>query len=182
MSAMSSQFSIRPPVHQAADIKKLLLHKAVKPPSKEEIDELRRLSTLDVSSYSEADVRAEIIDQVVRILGYRKETFFSLVREKHLKVLDADMFIDYSMTLWSESFWVIEEKKVKRDELRFTATAIQQALRYAAHPDINAALLVLCDGREIGRAHVCTPVTNAHIVCRLLLEKKNTTHRQDYRS
>src|SRR3546814_3817475 len=28
---------------------------------------------------------------------------------------------------------------------------------------------------EIGRAHVCTPVTNAHIVCSLLLEKK-TTH------
>src|SRR3546814_10810327 len=25
---------------------------------------------------------------------------------------------------------------------------------------------------QIGRAHVCTPVTNAHIVCRLLLEKK----------
>src|SRR3546814_4707996 len=28
------------------------------------------------------------------------------------------------------------------------------------------------DGTEIGRAHVCTPVTNAHPVCRLLLEKK----------
>src|SRR3546814_4780864 len=27
---------------------------------------------------------------------------------------------------------------------------------------------------EIGRAHVCTPVTNAHLVCRLLLETKNT--------
>src|SRR3546814_5923185 len=27
---------------------------------------------------------------------------------------------------------------------------------------------------EIGRAHVCTPVTNAHIVCRLLLEKKTS--------
>src|SRR3546814_7789784 len=26
---------------------------------------------------------------------------------------------------------------------------------------------------EIGRAHVCTPVTNAHLVCRLLLDKKN---------
>src|SRR3546814_2060081 len=24
---------------------------------------------------------------------------------------------------------------------------------------------------EIGRAHVCTPVTNAHLVCRLLLEQ-----------
>src|SRR3546814_8913681 len=29
---------------------------------------------------------------------------------------------------------------------------------------------------EIGRAHVLTPVTNAHLVCRLLLEKKKTTH------
>src|SRR3546814_5850196 len=26
---------------------------------------------------------------------------------------------------------------------------------------------------KIGRAHVSTPVTNAHLVCRLLLEKKN---------
>src|SRR3546814_8232272 len=29
-----------------------------------------------------------------------------------------------------------------------------------------------CPDGKIGRAHVCTPVTNAHIVCRLLLEKK----------
>src|SRR3546814_7737044 len=28
---------------------------------------------------------------------------------------------------------------------------------------------------EIGRAHVCTPVTNAPLVCRLLLQKKHTT-------
>src|SRR3546814_9832163 len=27
--------------------------------------------------------------------------------------------------------------------------------------------------RQIGRAHVCTQVTNAHLVCRILLEKKN---------
>src|SRR3546814_1981406 len=27
---------------------------------------------------------------------------------------------------------------------------------------------------EIGRAHVCTPVTNAHLVFRLLLEKKQS--------
>src|SRR3546814_5366821 len=26
---------------------------------------------------------------------------------------------------------------------------------------------------KIGRAHVCTPVTHAHLVCRLRLEKKN---------
>src|SRR3546814_1888185 len=30
------------------------------------------------------------------------------------------------------------------------------------------------ENAEIGRAHVCTPVTNAHLVCRLLLEKQTT--------
>src|SRR3546814_6026208 len=30
------------------------------------------------------------------------------------------------------------------------------------------------DEQEIGRAHVWTPVTNAHLVCRLLLEKQKT--------
>src|SRR3546814_5717189 len=29
---------------------------------------------------------------------------------------------------------------------------------------------------KIGRAHVRTPVTNAHLVCRLLLEKKKNNH------
>src|SRR3546814_10641952 len=44
----------------------------------------------------------------------------------------------------------------------------------------EALLLALDSGarEQIGRAHVCTPITNAHIVCRLLLEKtKKTTNR-----
>src|SRR3546814_6697808 len=38
----------------------------------------------------------------------------------------------------------------------------------------TVGLGVLTGGAEIGRAQVCAPVTNAHIVCRLLLAKKNT--------
>src|SRR3546814_9520546 len=38
-------------------------------------------------------------------------------------------------------------------------TAVQSRVRVGAR-------------QQIGRAHVCTPVTNAHLVCRLLLEKK----------
>src|SRR3546814_4790920 len=34
------------------------------------------------------------------------------------------------------------------------------------------------DKLEIGRAHVWTPVTNAHLVCRLLLEKKKHNRTQ----
>src|SRR3546814_5036154 len=33
---------------------------------------------------------------------------------------------------------------------------------------------------EIGRAHVCTPVTNAHLVCRLLLDNKNMASKFRY--
>lgn len=92
-------------------------------------------------------MKAEIIDPVLRVLGYEKETFFSLKREKSLKVINKDLFIDYSMMLWEEDFWIIEAKKVKRKQLTFIASELEQALKYATHPDINAALVVLCDGR-----------------------------------
>src|SRR3546814_7296079 len=41
---------------------------------------------------------------------------------------------------------------------------------YGDGAEMGAALV--SELKEIGRAHVLTPVTNAHIVCRLLLEKK----------
>src|SRR3546814_1684910 len=41
--------------------------------------------------------------------------------------------------------------------------------------DLFASLLKRRAG-EIGRAHVGTPVTNAHIVCRLLLDKNKQNH------
>src|SRR3546814_5464788 len=41
--------------------------------------------------------------------------------------------------------------------------------------DRHAAVRLDRRYRQIGRAHVCTPVTNAHLVCRLLLEKNNLT-------
>src|SRR3546814_3580248 len=39
------------------------------------------------------------------------------------------------------------------------------------------AVFSLVDSTQIGRAHLCTPVPNAHLVCRLLLVKKKTDHR-----
>lgn len=138
----------RPHVKTAADISELLLHsKAPLSLTPEQMVELERISKYDVSTYSEEDVRAEIIDPVIRVLGYAKETYFSTQREKHLKVADGDLFIDYRMTLWSQAFWVIEAKKVKRKSLKFTSAELQQALLYAVHPEIDAALVVLCDGR-----------------------------------
>src|SRR3546814_1849471 len=77
--------------------------------------------------------------------------------------------------------------------LKLGASAVAlAALQFLAGTDIPciavAVRLLACDAQrhvcgerrvddglgtngEIGRAHVCTPVTNAHLVCRLLLEK-----------
>jgi hypothetical protein len=103
---------------------------------------------LKIDGWSEADVRAEIIDPLVRILGYDKESYFSLDREKSVEVLGAHKALDYSMTLFAENFWLIEAKRPS-DALAFDRDALYQALRYAAHPEVNAALLVLCDGNKI---------------------------------
>jgi hypothetical protein len=140
--------NIPPRINSTSELKEWMLNsKALPPLETSQIDELERIAALDVTSYSEADIRAEIIDPVIRILGYQKETYFSLHREKSLKVLAKDLFIDYSMTLWSENFWVIEAKKVKRKSLGFVGADLIQGMQYATHPDINAALVVLCDGK-----------------------------------
>src|SRR3546814_1118572 len=49
-----------------------------------------------------------------------------------------------------------------------------QDIRAHTTLDVSVNTLGLLQAlNEIGRAHVCTPVTNAHLVCRLLLEQKN---------
>ena len=129
----------------------LLTHKNLSPLTSIEEDRLKKIQSLDVRGFSEADVREEIITPILEILGYRKGQYSSLDREKHLKFFDdnkrkqKDKFIDYSATLWKESFWILEAKKpLYKDSFSFEH--FQQALIYAVHPEINAAIIVLCDG------------------------------------
>src|SRR3546814_3746323 len=56
---------------------------------------------------------------------------------------------------------------------RFDAVLFD-ALRDLLH-ELDRAWMQLAGFLEIGRAHVRTPVTNAQLVCRLLLEKNKTT-------
>src|SRR3546814_4594443 len=65
---------------------------------------------------------------------------------------------------------------------RDSAGTRSQVLAFHFHendePRTTARLALPRDG-EIGRAHVWTPVTNAHLVCRLLLEKKKHLYIND---
>src|SRR3546814_8523551 len=42
---------------------------------------------------------------------------------------------------------------------------------------INVNVAQIIDKGQIGRAHVCTPVTNAQLVCRTMLEKNKHNRR-----
>ena len=126
-----------------------LQYKALGPLDAAARDILARTQSLDVAGYTEADVREEIISPLLKVLGYDKQSYFSIDREKPIQLLGRKKFLDYNLTLWSENFWLIEAKKPRRAGAKFGAADIGQAVGYAVHPEINAALVVLCDGRKI---------------------------------
>jgi Type I restriction enzyme R protein N terminus (HSDR_N) len=127
----------------------LLQSKALEPLSRPAADELARVAALDVNGFSEAEVRAFVIDPIVRILGYGKGSIFSVDLERKIDFLEKDKFIDYKMTLWKENFWLIEAKRPRRGKSAFAYADLAQAVEYAIHPEVNAALVVLCDGEKL---------------------------------
>lgn len=129
-------------------IENLLTYKDIEPLDQISINELKNIQDLNVSNFTEADVREEIINPIVKILGYRKGQFASVDREKHIRFLNKSRYIDYKITLWEENFWIIEAKK-PLDGDNFDYKALKQVTEYAIHPDINATIIVLCDGRKL---------------------------------
>lgn len=130
-------------------IEKLLTHKRLDPLNNEDLKELNTIQQLNVVGFSEADVREEIINPILKILGYRKGQYFSVDREKHLSFLGKkSKYIDYNLTLWKENFWIIEAKK-PLDGNNFNYQELKQAVEYSVHPQINAAIVVLCDGIKL---------------------------------
>lgn len=110
-------------------------------------ERIQSLEKLD--RFSEQDVREEIITPLLRAIGYRKESMFSVDREVSLRIAKKGLAVDYSVTLWEENFWIIEAKKPDVTKGVFGYNALWQAVQYAIHPKINAALVVLCDGHAL---------------------------------
>lgn len=107
-----------------------------------------RIRRLNIQGWNEAQTRAEVIDPIIRLLGYDVETDFKAERERTIEVVGGHKALDYAMTAFSTDFWLIEAKRPDGAPA-FERDAVYQALRYAAHPDVNAALMVLCDGDKL---------------------------------
>ncbi|EPF2959489.1 MULTISPECIES: type I restriction enzyme HsdR N-terminal domain-containing protein [Vibrio harveyi group] len=128
-------------------IEKLLTHKQLEPLAQEQINRLRKVQGMDVTGFTEADVRAVIIDPIIEALGYEKGEFSSVDREKHIRFRGKKhRYIDYTCTLWAENFWLMEAKKPLHGKDEFGYKELSQATEYSIHPEINASVIALCDG------------------------------------
>src|SRR3546814_9865611 len=58
----------------------------------------------------------------------------------------------------------------------YPATDLRAAIDALLARDLKVVGLIQHESRTIGREHVCTPVTNATLVCRLLHEKHKATN------
>lgn len=137
------------PLTKTVDIDQLLLFKKLKPLAPKHQATLARVAALDVSGFSEMEVRSAVIDPLVKILGYDFGTDFSPKLEHRVTFLGRHIFPDYQVALWKENFWLIEAKKPGPDKPAFGYEELSQAIEYSVHPSINAALVVLCDGVKL---------------------------------
>ncbi|MFH0958216.1 MAG: hypothetical protein V1897_05875, partial [Pseudomonadota bacterium] len=94
-------------IDDAPTIEPFLLNKAIEPLSRDDQEKLLEIEQLKIDDFKEEDVRADIIEPLVRILGYRKGQRFSVDREKEIKFLGTNKFIDFSLILWKKDFWLI---------------------------------------------------------------------------
>lgn len=114
---------------------------------------------LPFDDMNEADVRADVLDPLVRALGYRKGSEFEVVRELSLrypkvflgrKDLKKDPVLrgkaDYMLEVRSLLRWVLEAKSPSGP---ITIDDVEQAYTYAAHPEVRAEYFVLSNGRTL---------------------------------
>ena len=150
-------------------ISSLMQHKALNPLDGEAIWKVARIGARDVGGYNEADVREEIVFPILDVLGYDRDAGSSIEREKRVRLVESNRYLDYAMTPWSRNHWLIEAKSAKRrnQESLFSADEVEQAVGYSVHPDINAALVVLCDGWKIAvfdrEEDLVDPVLTVHV-------------------
>lgn len=93
--------------------------------------------------------RYQSMTRIRRILASAKGTDFSLDMGRPIEFLSKKKFPDYNLHLWKENFWLIEAKRPNPDSAAFGYDELAQAIEYAVHPNVNAALVVLCDGLKI---------------------------------
>ncbi|MBC9883237.1 type I restriction enzyme HsdR N-terminal domain-containing protein [Bradyrhizobium sp. INPA01-394B] len=107
---------------------------------------------------NEADIRGEVIDPLLRHLGYRSGTEFNIVRERSLRYPRRSLGRrkpndpeikgrpDYILEIRGLDRWIVEAKPPSDD---ISDADIEQAFSYAFLPEVAAGYFVLSNGRRL---------------------------------
>ena len=110
-----------------------------------------------VSAGNEADVRAEIADPFLAALGYRRGTTANIDREFRLtydrhflgrkKPTDKPLVgkADYRLSVLGFGHWVLDAKAY---DVEIDRDAIEQAISYAAHPEVAGHYAAVLNGKQ----------------------------------
>jgi hypothetical protein len=113
---------------------------------------------VDLSRFNEADVQADIVEVLLRYLGYRTNTENDVIRQQPLRYDKSTLGrknperdwplrgrADYICEAHGRVQWTIEAKSPGEG---ITLDDIEQAYTYAVHPEVRAVYFCLCDGHE----------------------------------
>lgn len=118
-----------------------------------------KLPEINFDGLNEADVRAEVIDPLLRGLGYQSGTENNILRERLVDLRYPHIFLgrkkagdptlrgrpDYICEIRGFTRWIVEAKPPSEE---IGLDDVEQAHSYAAHPEIRAPIYALCNGRE----------------------------------
>ena len=135
----------------------LQLAKYVLPPSAEQIASLKRLSELRFQTFNETDVREEFLVPLIGLLGYQRNSDYSVLREQSyrldpllLTVGSSRIKLDYLFNVYKAGFWLLEAKVARCADTdqppTITDDMIAQAHFYAHHREIDCPLFGVSNG------------------------------------
>jgi len=125
------------------------------PITAEELFSAFDFSILDSPEFKEDSVREELIQPILKTLGYTAHGKNRIIRSKTLthpfvmvgsKKRAITNFPDYLFQVDGKYSWVLDAKSP--DEEIKTGENVEQTYFYAIHPDIRAKMFALCNGRE----------------------------------
>jgi hypothetical protein len=133
------------------------LAKHVPPLSAEQIATLKALSELRFETFNESDVREEFLVPLIRLLGYQRNSDYTVLREESyrlnplfLTVGSSRIKLDYQFNVYKAGFWLLEAKGAHCPDATqppgIAESMIGQAHFYAHHRDIDCPLFGVSNG------------------------------------
>jgi len=107
---------------------------------------------IESKGFNEADVRAVIIDPILKELGFNHE---NIIREKALKSpflkigskkRPVNLVPDYALKVENSFAWVLDAKASNQKIIN--SDNVEQVYSYATHPEIRSNYFALCNGIE----------------------------------